>query len=431
MRRRWQSLTETEKRKHLESLTNREIDAINWWMVEYARDSQLPPDGDDWEGWLCLTGRGFGKTRTGAETTDEFARSGEVEFIHLVAATAADARDVMVEGESGLLAVAKPGFMPQYEPSKRRVTWANGCVATLFSAEEPKRLRGPQCGFAWSDETAFWQYDEATWDNLQFGARLGKFVRQIVTTTPRPTKLIKSLIANPKWRVTRGSMYENIANLAPSFIEAIKSRYEGTRLGRQEIGGEILEDNPDALWKRSWIERDRLVRVPEGIELSRVVVAVDPSITTTGDEAGIQVQARGSDNNFYQIEDCSLQGSPDAWGRAAVTAYHKHHADLLVYESNQGGEMVKSLIRNIDRTVNTKGVHASRGKVTRAEPTAALSEQSKIKFVGSFPRLEDELCEWTAGSPDSPNRLDAFVWGMTELAGKIVPGFVDRKAIGV
>lgn len=415
LRERWKATPVDARRKLLAVFTDKEIEAINWWFVEHARDAQLPPTGDWWV-WLIRTGRGWGKTRTGAEFTSEIARCGTVEWIHLIAATAADARDTMVEGESGLLSVARNDFRPEYEPSKRRVTWPNGCTATLFTAEEPDRLRGPQCGFWWADEVAAWQYAEETWDNLQFGARLGDDVRGVVTTTPRPVALIKKLTRDPRVRQTFGSTFENEANLAGSFISAIRERYEGTRLGRQELAGELLEDNPDALWRREWIERDRIAKLPDGVHLSRVVVALDPSTTTTGDEAGITVQARGSDSRFYAMADYSMQGSPDAWGKQAVAAYYAHNADVLVYESNQGGEMVASVIRSVDRSVNLKAVNASRGKVTRAEPIAALSEQGRISHIGHLPKLEDELCEWTPGTPNSPNRLDAYVWGMTELS---------------
>lgn len=424
----WRSLSPSEQAEHLASLSDDDIAALNWFWIEYARDSQLPPEREHGI-WLIKTGRGWGKTRVGAELTDEVARSGEVEWIHLIAPTAADARDTMVEGESGILAVAKPGQRPEYEPSKRRVTWPNGCTATLFSAEEPDRLRGPQCGFWWADELAAWKYADETWDNIQFGARLGADVRGVITTTPRPVPLVKKLLKDPRVVITSGSTFENEANLASSFIAAIREKYEGTRLGRQELAGELLDDNPDALWRREWIERDRLAKVP--VNLQRVVVALDPSATPTGDEAGITVQGRGADSRYYALADYSLQGSPDAWAKQAVVAYHFHKADVLVYEANQGGDMVKAVIRNVDPSVNTKAVTASRGKVTRAEPIAALSEQGKISHIGHLPKLEDELCEWTPGSNDSPNRLDAYVWGMTELSSRAMPAFIDRRKLGI
>lgn len=426
MRANWNLLTEEKKTNVLNSTSVSDADELDWWRIHYARDSQLAPDGD-WLVWLIQTGRGWGKTRTACEEIQEWVESGKCKRIHLVAATAADARDTMVEGEAGLLAIAPDRCRPEYEPSKRRLTWPNGAIATLFSAEEPNRLRGPACDGWWADELAAWKYCQETWDQLQFGARLGKRVRGIITTTPRPIKLLKEIIAEPTTHVTRGHTYENKANLAPSFLAKIRDRYEGTRLGRQELAGEILDDNPDALWRREWIDRDRVTRLPEGVELSRVVVALDPSATTTGDEAGIVVVGKGSDKHFYIMADSSIQGSPNTWAKQAVAAYNFAKADVLVYESNQGGEMVAQVIESIDRRVNTRPVHASRGKVTRAEPVAARAEQGRIHHVGVFSQLEDELCEWTAGDPNSPNRLDAMVWGVSYLDG--TTGTLDLPAM--
>jgi predicted phage terminase large subunit-like protein len=388
------------------------------WRI-LARPDQREPLGD-WLIWLIITGRGWGKTRTAGETITNWAQSGRCKRIHLVARTAGDARDTMVEGESGLLRVGDArGFRPLYEPSKRRLTWPNGAQATLFTADEPDVLRGPQNDGWWADEVASWKYGQETWDMLQMCSRLGPRVRGIVTTTPRPIKLLKEILARPSTHTTRGHTMDNAANLAPSFLESIKERYEGTRLGRQELAGEILDDNPSALWKRAQIDADRLTALPAGVTLVRVVVALDPSCTDTGDEAGIVVCGKGSDGIYYLLEDCTLQASPDAWARTAVAAYHRHKADRIVYETNQGGQMVTLTLATIDRTVPTRGIHASRGKVTRAEPVAALAEQHRVKHVGMFPALEDQLCNYD-GSPGqaSPNNLDAYVYALTELHQK-------------
>lgn len=422
---------DTLKKEIDDDLTYEQAEALVYDWTQWARPSQLPPEDDEWLIWLIKTGRGWGKTRTAGEEINRWAREGIAKRMHLVAATAADARDTMVEGESGILAISPPWFRPDYEPSKRRLTWPNGAMATLFSAEEPNRLRGPQCDAWWADEMAAWKYLTDTWDMLQLGARLGDRVRGIITTTPRPLKILKDLLKDPRTHVTHGHTYENKANLSPTFLARIKDRYEGSRLGRQELAGELLEDNPDALWKRSWIERDRVTEPSEGVKYARIVVALDPSTTTTGDEAGIIVAAKGTDRHFYILDDLSVQGSPETWAKAAITAYHKFKADSLVYESNQGGEMVAGTLKVIDDTVTPKGVHASRGKITRAEPIATLAEQGRIHHVGAFPQLEDELCQWTAGDPDSPNRLDAMVWAVTFLQGARLMTMPDRKALGM
>lgn len=387
--------------------------AAKQWRFS-ARPEQREPSSD-WLIWAIITGRGWGKTRTAGETITQWAQSAQCKRVHLVARTAADARDTMVEGESGLLAVGGlRGFRPNYEPSKRRLTWPNGAVAILFTADEPDALRGPQCDGWWADEIASWRYMQETWDMLQFGARLGDKVRGIITTTPRPIKLLKEILARPTTHVTRGNTLENIRNLAPSFIEQMKERYEGTRLGRQELAGEILEDNPDALWTREQIESLRVIVTPScGFE--RVVVGLDPSATSTGDEAGIICVALGRDKEIYVLEDASLQGSPLAWAKSAVRCYNKNRSDRIVYESNQGGEMVAQTLKTVDNSVPLRAVHASVGKRLRAEPVAALYEQGRVHHIGAFPKLEDEMCEWTQSSPTSPNRLDALVHAIMEL----------------
>lgn len=395
----------------------------------WARPDQLAPE-TNWQIWAIIAGRGYGKTRTGAEWVQETATGqtpldgGTYRRFALVAETAGDARDVMVEGESGILAVAPPGFRPKYEPSKRRLTWPNGAVATTFCAMEPDQLRGPQFDAAWSDEMAKWRNMEATWDMLQFSLRLGEDPRQIVTTTPRPRKLLKQILDSPHTHVTRGSTYDNRENLAGTFFDTIIKRYEGTRLGRQELNAEILEDVLGALWTRSAIEACRVDEVPE---FTRIVVGVDPAVTRTGDEVGIVAAATDKDENFYVLDDASQGGlSPQGWATKVVDLYNDLSADRIVAEVNQGGDLVESLIRQVDGSsgmnrISYKSVRATRGKVVRAEPIAALYEQGRVFHVGTFPELEDQMCAFTndfdkntAGY--SPDRVDALVWALTELS---------------
>ncbi len=374
-----------------------------------------------------MAGRGFGKTRTGAEWVREQIKMGKSR-IALIAPTASDARDVMVEGESGLLAVCWAGDKsangdmlgrPSYEPSKRRVTWANGAVATLFSAEEPERLRGPQHEAMWCDELAAWKYLRETWDMAMFGLRLGNDPRTIITTTPKPLPLIKEIIKDTTTVVTKGSTFDNSGNLAPKFLQTIKDKYEGTRLGRQELDAEILDDLPGALWSRTEMDEHRLMQAPE---LIRVVVSVDPSGTAgegdDGDSIGIVVAGKGVDGRAYVLADYSCKLSPDGWGRRAVEAYRRFTANILVAERNFGGAMVQHVIKTVDKTVAYKEVTASRGKVARAEPVAALYEQGKVSHIGSLPQLEDQMCligpEGFIGE-GSPDRADALVWALTEL----------------
>jgi phage terminase large subunit-like protein len=411
------SLPEEVRRRLLWSLTPAEALALQYEWAYRARDEQLPPPGD-WRVWLLLAGRGFGKTRTGAETVRARIAARLARRIALVAPTAADARDVMVEGESGLLATAPPWDRPLYEPSKRRLTWPNGAIATLFSADEPERLRGPQHDFAWCDELAAWRYP-AAWDMLMFGLRLGTDPRAVVTTTPRPTKLIRGLLADPKVIVTRGRTAENRANLAPAFLAQIVRRYEGTRLGRQELDGELLEDMPGALWQRGVIEAARTTARPE---LTRVVVAIDPAVASSedADETGIIVAGRDAGGHGHVLADASGRYAPAEWARVAVAAYAAHRADRVVAEINNGGEMVEATLRMIDPNVPFGAVRAARGKVARAEPVAALYEQGRIHHQGAFPQLEDQMCSFTsdfdrATAGYSPDRVDALVWAFTEL----------------
>lgn len=411
------SLPEALRHDLIRALSSEQAQAILHDWQFWARRSQLAPDGD-WRIWLLLAGRGFGKTRTGAELVRARAKAGTARRIALVAPTAADARNVMVEGESGLLAIAPDRERPLYEPSKHRLTWPSGVVATTFSADEPERLRGPQHDFAWCDELAAWRYPEA-WDMLMFGLRLGEDPRAVVTTTPRPTRLIRVLLADPKVRVTRGRTADNRANLAPAFLDQIVRRYEGTRLGRQELDAEILDDVPGALWQRGMIEAARLTAVPD---LARVVVAIDPAASSgaEADETGIIVAGRDANGDGYVLADISGRYQPAEWARAAIAACRTHQADRIVGEINNGGEMIAATLRMIDPAVPFSAMRASRGKVARAEPVAALYEQGRVHHVGAFPQLEDQMCAFTQdfdrhAAGYSPDRADALVWALTDL----------------
>lgn len=398
--------TPAAKQEFLDGLTPELKAHLQYDWQFWARDKQLLPDAPFFI-WLNSAGRGFGKTRTGAETVRQWIRTNR--FVNLIGATADDARDIMIEGESGILSICPQSERPRYVKGERKLLWPNGATSLIFTADEPDRLRGKQHMKVWADEVASWRYPPS-WDQAMMGLRLGDRPQGIVTTTPRPVKLILDLMADPRNVVTTGTTYENRANLAPGFYEYVIKKYEGTRLGRQELNAEILTDVPGALWKRKNIDDHRLLQAPE---LSRIVVAVDPSATSTGDEAGI-ITAGRQNQDFYPIADDSLQGSPTQWATAAVTAYYKHKANLIVAESNNGGEMVELTIHTVDPHVPVKLVHASRGKQTRAEPIASIYEQGRGHHVGNFPALEDELCMWVPGEA-SPNRLDALVWAGTEL----------------
>lgn len=385
----------------------------------WARPEQLLPMGN-WRTWLILAGRGFGKTRTGAETVRQWVH--KYALVNLIAATADDARDIMIEGESGILATCPSNERPIYKTSKRQLEWPNGAKSLIFTADEPERLRGKQHMKLWMDELASWRYAES-FDQAMFGLRLGNNPQSIVTTTPRPTKIIRDLARDPTTFVTRGSTYDNRANLAPAFFAEIIKKYEGTRLGRQELNAEILDDNPNALWKRERIDELRVAKAPS---FKRIVVGVDPAVTSNekSDETGIVVAgiARHPDgtDHGYIIEDASLIASPDAWARKAVQVYREHEADRIIGEGNNGGDLIEVIIRTIDKQVAYKKVIASRGKVKRAEPIAALYEQGRVHHVGSFSKLEDQMCSFDPldESADSPDRMDALVWALTELMTK-------------
>jgi len=413
--------------------------ALRYRWDFWSRPEQLAPVGD-WVWWLIKAGRGWGKTRTGAEWVRGEVESGRRGRFALVARTAADARDVMVEGESGLLAICPSWHRPKYEPSKRRITWPNGALATVYSADEPDLLRGPQHDGAWVDELASWRFPDA-WDQLQFGLRLGDHPRGVITTTPRPTKLIREIAASKTTSITNGRSLDNKANLAPEFFTFIVNKYAGTRLGRQELEGEILEDNPGALWHRANFDDNRVEKLPQ---LRRIVVAADPAVTSNADsdETGIIVAGMDSQSpaHFYVLDDLSLSASPDTWARVLVQAYLRQKADRIIGEVNNGGDLVETIIRHVEidgkragLNASYKAVHASRGKAIRAEPISALYEQNRVHHVGAFPILEDQLCDWDpAVSTDSPDRLDALVWALTELSGdpagpiKINPALLGR-----
>ena len=341
---------------------------------------------------------------------------GESGRVALVAPTPDDVRNVMVEGVSGLLRVSPPWSMPKYEPSKRKLTWPNGATALGFSSYEPDRLRGPQFDTAWCDELASWKHPRETWDNLQFGLRLGESPRCAVTTTPKPIGLLRELKEREDVMVTTGSTYENRDNLATEYIEHIKRRYEGTRTGRQEIYAELLDESEDSLWRRDWIE---VSRVREAPELARVVVAVDPAVSSRSSsaETGIVVVGADEDGHAYVLADASGRMSPDGWARRAIGMLDRYGADRVIGESNNGGDLVEHTIRTAydDRVVPYKSVRASRGKYARAEPVSALYEQGKVHHVGGLDALEDQICTWSPGSEGSADRMDALVWAVTEL----------------
>lgn len=335
--------------------------------------------------------------------------------IALVGQTAADVRDTMIEGESGIMAISPPWFEPKYEPSKRRLTWPNGARATAYSADEPRQLRGPQHDLAWADELASWATSEA-WDQLMFGLRLGDDPRAVVTTTPRPIAVIRELLKSPTTHVTRGSTYDNRANLAPAFLEKIVSKYEGTRLGRQELYAEVLDDVPGALWNRAMLEQARAQDEPP--ELVRIVVAIDPAVTSgeDSDETGIIVAGKDANGEYHVLADRTCRMSPDGWARRAITALDEYKADRIVAEVNNGGDLVEATIRTVRRNVPYKKVHASRGKRVRAEPIAALYEQGRVTHHGNLDLLEDQMVTFLPeGSYGSPDRVDALVWALTEL----------------
>jgi phage terminase large subunit-like protein len=415
------------QRKWLEAtFTARELVLASLEWAALARPRQYRPPcgaGEKALNWLVVGGRGSGKTRLGAEWVNALVR-GFAPFspglrhmrIALVGETLGDVREVMVDGPSGIAAISRWN-RPRYEPTRRRLLWDSGAVAQAFSSEDPESLRGPQFEAAWCDELAKWKNAEACFDMLQFGLRLGAAPRQLVTTTPRPMKLFRRLLEDPNFAVTRMRTEDNAQNLAAGFIEAVRARYAGTRLARQELDGELIEDRPDALWSRAMLEE----ATGRYGALKRIVVAVDPPATSrrTTDACGIVVAALDEDDRAVVLQDATLAAArPQDWAARAVALYRQYEADCIVAEVNQGGEMVTAVLRTVDPEVPVREVRASRGKWLRAEPVAALYAQGRVVHAARFAELEDEMCDFgpeglSAGR--SPDRMDALVWAVHEL----------------
>ena len=403
--------------KYISSLTANAAEAAlrSWHFWRLA--AQAEPKGD-WGVWLVMAGRGFGKTRMGAEWVRERAEADGKLRIALVGATLSEVRNVMVEGESGMLASAANGVSVEWEPSLKKITWANGAVAHIYSAAEPESLRGPQHHLAWADEIAKWPYGIDAWNNLMFGLRVGVHPQVMATTTPRPVPLIRRLLQDRAVQRTVGRTIDNAANLPESYLRTMQATYGGTRLGRQELDGELIEDADGALWTRDRIEACRVRTAPD---LVRVVIGVDPPASSTGDACGIVAAGLCAAGQGWVLADESVSGeSPEGWARAVAVAAARWQADRVIAEKNNGGEMVESVLRAADVAMPVRLVHASKGKVPRAEPVAALYEKGRIHHAGAFPALEDELCGLIVGGGyegpgRSPDRADALVWAMTEL----------------
>jgi phage terminase large subunit-like protein len=418
------SLPPEKLKQVLSELGQNKAEELRYLWPFWARQEQLEPEGD-WNIWIALAGRGWGKTRAGVEWVREQVKSGK-KRIAAVAPTNSDIRRVMVEGESGFLNVCwkgdkthrggKMGF-PVWSPTNRTLTWENGAKVEFYSAEDPERLRGPQFHAAWADEVAAWRNQQDVWDMLQFTLRLGRKPRVMVTTTPKPTKLMRGLIASPDSYITRGSTFDNVDNLAKPFLDTVRKEYEGTRLGRQELYAEILEEADGALWTTEMLDQCTIER-SEVPELNRIVVAVDPAVTakTESDMTGIIVAGVDVNGIGYVLEDATDRFSPQQWAAKAISLYREYSADRIVAERNQGGEMVRRTLEAEDETVPIRLVHASRGKMARAEPISALYEKHKVKHVKGLDELETQMRTWEPlGSLGSPDRLDACVWALTEL----------------
>lgn len=406
--------------------TQTRLEYENSWH-KWARPEQLAPAGD-WTIWLVMAGRGFGKTRAGAEWVREIAEADGSARFALIGANFSETRMVMVEGESGLLSIAPPKNRPVWEPSLKRLRWSNGAEAYLYSAAEPEGLRGPQHSHSWCDEIAKWSNNSgqalAAWDNLKMGLRLGSAPKIAATTTPRPVALVRALVKGDYRKkgvvITRGGTEDNVMNLPTAFINVMNADYGGTRLGRQELDGELIEELEGALWTRAMIEGCR-VSADETSKTTRIVIGVDPPASSSGDACGIIVAAVRADHKAVVLADHSVEkASPETWARAVADAARIWSADRVIAEANQGGAMVKSVLQAADITLPVRLVHASRGKVARAEPVAALYEAGRVQHAGTFPRLEDELCGLLIGGDyegpgRSPDRADALVYALTEL----------------
>lgn len=419
---RLQAMPDEERAALLKELGDEVAYAVQWDWEFWARPEQLLPEGD-WSYWLILAGRGFGKTRTGAEVVRQWSRHHK--YINLIGATSDDAKDIMIEGESGILSVCPKLERPHYKKHERKLEWPSGAISLVFTADEPERMRGKQHEKLWGDELGAWRYPEA-WDQAKFGLRLGKKPQAIITTTPRPTKIMRELVRDPHCHVTRGSTYDNRANLADNFFGEIIKKYEGTRLGRQELNAELLEDTPGALWSQVGLDRNR-IPVGDQPSMKRIVVAVDPSTSNdeNNDETGIVAAGIGEDDRGYILADESGRYSPDEWGRRAVALFNRLDADRIVAEANMGGDMVEHVLRAAMPNAPISMVKASRGKVTRAEPVAALYEQNRVSHLGKFDTLEDQMVAFTSDFDRkiqgySPDRVDALVWALTELFPRII-----------
>jgi phage terminase large subunit-like protein len=402
------SLDPAARQKFLETLNDKDAEFIMSDWRFWARDEQLAPSGD-WRIWLFLGGRGSGKTRAGAEWIADGVARGLMHRVALIGATHADARSVMIEGESGLLSVVEN---ISYEPSNRRVLWPCGAVATVLSAEEADSIRGHQFDAAWADEFCKWQDAQNALDMALMGLRLGENPRMAITTTPRNIAALKKLIEDKNVILTQSRTRDNEANLAPGFLALMEQRYGGTRLGRQELDADLIEDNETALWRRNWIENNRMKQTPP---LTRVVVAVDPPASSHGDECGIVVAGRDAEGAGYVLADLSADGlSPAGWAARVADAYEQFQADTIVAEANQGGEMVKAVLVQAARDLPVRLVHATRDKQTRAAPFAALYERGSVHHAGVFAELEDQMCNYD-GAGKSPDRMDALVWALADL----------------
>lgn len=416
------ALERQERRAELKRMSERQRRSLKRHWRLWAHEGQVPPD-DGWHTWLVMAGRGFGKTRAGAEWVRSVAEADGGARIALVAASLGEARRVLIEGESGLLAIAPPKTRPDFEPSKRLLTWPNGAQATIYSAAEPESLRGPQHSHAWADEIAKWDLSggraAGTWDNLLLGLRLGRAPRVVATTTPRAVPLVKRLLAQSDTLITRGRTGDNADNLPPGFLRSVRREFGNSLLARQELEGELIEDIEGALWNRALLEQCRDRTVP--IDATRIVIGVDPPASSGGDECGIVVCGLGADGIARVLADCSVQKpSPERWARAVAEAAQAWNADRVVAEANQGGDMVRSVLNAAHHALPVRLVHASRGKVARAEPVAALYEAGRVRHRGTFAALEDQLCGLLIGGSyegpgRSPDRADALVWALTEL----------------